>query len=119
MLFDSVHNVDWDAFSEMMNEKNPSDEWEAEVQNFGWRRIHGVKKRFVAKNGKELLGKILPNADCEVKIFELDNRGFSIQNFHHDNNTGSEWYHILPACEEGFYRDWDRDGICVKNTWNR
>jgi hypothetical protein len=114
ILFDSNKDSDIETISDLMKERNPSNEWEAEVINFGWRRARGVKDKFVAETSRALLEKILPRTDCNFIIYELDKRGFAVQNFHHDNNTGNEWYHILPACQEGYHRDWDKDGICVR-----
>jgi hypothetical protein len=115
LLFDSEEDFDLEELTRIMLDKNSSKIWEAEVINFGWKRERGIKKKFTAEDGKDLLGRVLPPMDCIFKIYELDKKGFAIQNFHHDNNTGNEWYHILPACEEEYHRDWKRDGICVKD----
>lgn len=112
---DLGHDVELEGFTETMNKKNPSDLWEAEVKNFGWRRANGVKEKFRASDGRTLLSEILPRTDCSFKIFDLEPKGFAIQNFHHDNDTGTEWYHVLPACQEEYHRDWEHNGICVRD----
>ena len=112
----NTDDEDWDmhaeALSEIMEKKKPSGEWEASVANFGWRGIGGTKPRFTAKNGEELLLKILPQTDCNFRIFNYGKRGIKINNVHHDSPMwGKEWYYILPACmREGFERDWEKKG---------
>lgn len=71
--------------------------------------------KFDASNGQDLLRNILPNTDNEFSIFQLKKDGFAINNKHHDNQEGDEWYYILPACRDGFHRDWWHDGICVQD----
>lgn len=79
------------GFMQDLNQKDYY--WCAEVNGFGWRELNGTAKPFKANNGKELLNHILPNCDCTFKIFK-EGKGLAIQNYHHDNPTGNEWYHI-------------------------
>jgi hypothetical protein len=97
-----LFSMRWDDvieyLSELMAERNKSNNWIAKVKNFGWRSIDGHKE-FTANNGQEFLQSILPNCDCTFYVhnyIEDDIKGFAIQNFHHDSPVGNEWYYILP-----------------------
>lgn len=114
LLIDGTNACDdfeWEDITESltseMNRKNPSGMWEASVENFGWRSVSGTKPKFRADNGQDLLFKILPETDCHFKIFDI-RRGFKINNAHHDKPMGGELYFILPACREGYSRDWSQ-----------
>jgi hypothetical protein len=51
----------------------------------------------------------------DVSIFKYKN-GYKIQV---KGENGKEYLHeftLLPACQEEYYRDWNRDGICVKKV---
>jgi len=123
VLFEAPGSREYDKeYKEIANKlddvliaKNPDSHWEACVKNFGWQRKNGIMEKFEAKNGRALLDNILPQTENTFKIFELKKNGFAINNRHHMNQSGDEWYYILPACVEGFHRDWEHDGICVKN----
>lgn len=89
--------TEWNSFTEYLEEilqkKNPSMNWKAEVQKFGWRNQDG-EKIFHAENAVEFLREILPDTDCTFHIYEYG-CGLAIQNYHHDSPTG-EWYYIVP-----------------------
>ena len=73
--------------------KTDNDVWHVEVENFGWQSKDG-EGVIRAKDGEELLQKVLPDTDNTFKIFKDGKSGFKIQNFHHDSPTGREWYYI-------------------------
>lgn len=104
--------IDWDVMTreltDEMKKKNPGMEWEANVENFGWRGVGGFKPKFRAENGEDLLLKVLPKTGCSFHIFKYKD-GFKIENAHHDKPVGGEWYKILPACKAGEVRDWDTE----------
>jgi hypothetical protein len=83
----------------MMKMVNEGTSWWAKVENFGWRSMSGFKA-FTAESGEEFLREILPDTDCQFRIYdyEFDGRkGFKVQNYHHDSPVGNEWYYILVA----------------------
>jgi hypothetical protein len=89
----------WEDFTEylttILKRKNPDGYWKAQVRNFGWRNLDGVKL-LRAKDGAGFLREILPQTDCHFYIFNLGN-GLAIQNFHHDSPVGNEWYYVVPT----------------------
>ncbi len=96
MMREDLH----DNLSGLMQERNPSGEWVACVENFGWMMRNGTLPAFHCEEGKKLLQMVLPECDCTYYIhnYECDGKkGFAIQNYHHDSPTGKEWYFILPA----------------------
>jgi len=87
-----------ECLTEIIKGKNRDGFWKAEVHNFGWRNINGVKT-IKAENSEELIRQILPDTDCTFKVFDHDD-GLAIQNFHHDSPTGNEWYYLTPISED-------------------
>jgi len=95
--------MEWESLTEwlteIMQKKNYRNyykhSWDVKVENFGWRSSNGEAK-IKAKDGTELLQKILPDTDCTFRIFHDGRTGIKIQNFHHDSPTGNEWYHVRP-----------------------
>ncbi len=86
----------------LMGEFNDSNEWVCRVENFGWRKTHGLKT-FKAKRPDLLLREILPKTDNTFKIFRRRHKyenakcainEIVIQNWHHDSCTGDEHYYI-------------------------
>jgi hypothetical protein len=98
----------------VIDTKNPGHHWEAYVENFGWQKKTGIMDRFEATNGQYLLEQILPATENKFSIFEFKKTGFAINNRHSMNEDGDEWYYVLPACMDGFHRDWKHDGICIQ-----
>lgn len=92
-LFQWEYECLCESLTELMS-KNKHHGWFARMENFGWRGLSG-EKSFQARTGTELLSKILPQCDCQYKIFRYGH-GFAIQNFHHDSPIGNEWYYISP-----------------------
>jgi len=96
----------WEDLTEclttILKRKNPDGYWKAQVRNFGWRNLDGVKF-LKASDGASFLREILPNTDCHYHIFNYG-KGLAIQNFHHDSPVGNEWYYVVPTtarmCEE-------------------
>jgi len=99
----------------LIEEKNQTFKWEACVRNFGWQKKNGTMDKFEANKGLDLLRGILPVTENQFSIFEFKKDGFAINNKHGDNESGDEWYYVLPACLEGFHRDWKHDGICTQD----
>lgn len=88
--------------TEIIKKKNPNGYWKAESRNFGWRSQNG-EAFFNAETGVDLLQKILPKTDCTFNIFNYG-RGMAIQNFHHDSNSGREWYYLYPISELAYQK---------------
>jgi len=85
-----------ECLTQWMEEINPGGKWHAIVHNFGWQKLNGHKD-FNADTGEELLGQILPKTDCHFKITQEtagDKKYLKLQNWHHDSNTGDEYYEI-------------------------
>lgn len=62
------------------------------VNNFGWRKIYGVKKVPLSEEA-DMLEAILPQCDCTFKVWFVPT-GALVQNFHHDSPVGDEWYEV-------------------------
>ncbi len=94
----------WKDFTEylttILDRKNPGGYWKAQVRNFGWRNLDGVKL-LQAGDGASFLREILPQTDCHFYIFNYGN-GLAIQNFHHDSPVGNEWYYVVPTTARMF-----------------
>lgn len=89
-----------DDLTMIMDKKNEKGYWKVTVHNFGWQNRNGYKY-LMAFTGDELLGKVLPKTDCIFKIYNYG-KGIAINNFHHDNPTGKEWYYIVPCAESTY-----------------
>ena len=94
----------WEDFTEylttILDRKNPDGYWKAQVRNFGWRNLDGVKI-LQAGDGASFLREILPKTDCHFCIFNYG-KGLAIQNFHHDSPVGNEWYYVVPTTARMF-----------------
>ena len=94
----------WEDFTEcltsILERKNPDGYWKAQVRNFGWRNLDGVKF-FKAWDGDSFLHEILPKTNCRYRIFNYG-KGLAIQNFHHDSPVGNEWYYVVPTTARMF-----------------
>ena len=90
---------DLEYLQEILQKKNKSTYWYAEVKNFGWRKIDG-HKFFEAQDSYQFLQKVLPECDCSFSIHNWGKNGLAIQNFHHDSPVGDEWYYIKPTTEK-------------------
>ena len=84
-----------DYLTEIMKKKNEGTLWNVKVFNFGWRSLDGGKE-IDAETGKQLLNNILPNTECNFKIYHNGRYGIKINNAHHDSPTWAEWYYITP-----------------------
>src|SRR6266852_593415 len=81
------HWEDFTAYlTSILDRKSPDGYWKAQVRNFGWRNLDGVKF-LQAKSGASFLREILPQTDCHFYIFNYG-KGLAIQNFHHDSPVG-------------------------------
>lgn len=92
----SIHewNGKCSLLTSAMNKMNPSSMWHCDVENFGWMKRSGYKD-FKALDGSDLLTSILPKADCHFTVHvDYRSRVIKVNNFHHDNSTGNEWYTI-------------------------
>jgi hypothetical protein len=86
-----------DAITDWMKDQG-TDRWVGGVTGFGWRKQEGGSE-FRAKDGKELLSKVLPKTDNRFEVY-LEPDQIRIENWHHDAPTGGEWYTIKPAPAE-------------------
>ena len=84
----------------IMSSKNIIGLWGAMVSKFGWQKRDG-RLKFEAVTGQELISKLLPNTECRFKVYNYG-PGLAIQNWHHDQPTGSEWYYIKPLSRRAF-----------------
>lgn len=96
MYSDSEQSEWWwedmtDNLTEFLKKYNPSGDWYAEVNNFGWRNQSGHGE-FQAETGQEFLNAILPNTDCIFYIYDEGDH-IHILNYHHDSPMG-EGYDI-------------------------
>jgi hypothetical protein len=64
--------------------------WHCKVANFGWQKSSG-ETELKADTGRELLRKVLPDADNHFRIYK-DSHKIVIQNAHHDSPMGDETY---------------------------
>jgi hypothetical protein len=107
------YQFEWDEFKEnlsyLLKERNPSDLWES--LDFPDENREKEERKFFAENGNDLLNKLIDfdrgNNITRVSIFAFGKDGICIDPEWHSEKC------LLAACKEGFYRDWDRDGICI------
>jgi hypothetical protein len=99
---------EWDFFVDDLEyqliERNPLGCWESP-------EFEG-KECF--KKQIELIDKLIDFESYRYGLQKLDIYEYGRKGIFVD----AEWKSsriALPECEEGFHRDWDRDGICVKN----
>ena len=92
-----------DQLTDIIKRKTPIGYWRVEVHNFGWRNLNG-KTYIEAKDGRKLLEKVLPRAECTFKVYNYG-RGIAIQNWHHDSPTGNEWYFIVPIAKSTYEKN--------------
>ena len=87
-------DFEWDDIcydlTQAIEKINPKGGWHCEVRNFGWQKRDGHKD-FNAQDGRTLLSAILPNTECNFKIYKSRNK-IEINNAHHDAPTWDEWY---------------------------
>lgn len=67
------------------------EEYKARVENFGWRKQNGSLKKPYKKG--RILQNILPQCECTFNIWFTE-KGFELQNFHHDSCNGDEMYYV-------------------------
>lgn len=99
-----------------VDERNPEHWWEARVESSGRKKKKGTMDKFKAENGQELLDFLLPTTENSFSIFLFKKTGVAINNKNQFNDDGDEWYYILPACRDGFHRDWKHDGVCAQDA---
>jgi len=92
-----------ESLDKLMERKDMGEYFKVIVINFGWRNVSGFKY-IHTDNAKELLRNVLPDTDCNFKIFNF-RKGIAIQNYHHDSPTGNEWYIITPIKESTYYKE--------------
>ena len=107
------YQFEWANFKEnlsyLLKKRNPSDLWESPV--FPDENREREDRKFFGENGNDLLNKLIDfyrgNNITRISIFGYGKDGICID---------PEWQSekcLLSACREGFYRDWDHDGICI------
>ena len=96
--FESEWEYLTESLTELMNQINPKNlPWKATVRNFGWRKLNGSSE-IDASDGEEFLRLLLPDTECQYRIFDRKDH-IAIQNWHHDNPTGDEWYRAEPITQ--------------------
>jgi len=99
-----LNTFEWECLKETLTQlmkkirDNRSALWHCEVENFGGQELWG-STTFGALTGGELLMHVLPNTDNTFYIYIVDS-SILIQNFHHDSNTGKEWYRLTPITKK-------------------
>ena len=112
-----------------MNRRNPCGDWEMPldvgffVDGYGY---YVKSYPFHAENASELFPMLKVNGltmeegparDDNIEVFELGKTGLQIRK---TLPSGEEYdFFVLPKCHDGFYRDWEHDGICVGITAGR
>jgi len=91
---------EWESYNDIVQLK--SQYWKVEVKNFGWRKTSGVAY-FKVNDFSQLIYSILPNTECTFNVFR-DGGNIKVQNFHHDSNTGKEWYTCRPCAESTYLK---------------
>lgn len=98
------NQMSWDdmimELSNILDDLRGGGFWKATVENFGWRKMNGVKY-FEAHNAGDFLRELLPNTECTFYVFKYK-KGLKIRNYHHDSPTGDEVYTVLPIDENEF-----------------
>jgi len=94
----------------LMEERNPSMVWES--PDFSRAGDIDIVYRLFTEDGGELLRTSLsqPYPIGYISVRAWGRTGLCV---------GPEWQRekcFLPACHDGFYRDWEKDGICVADT---
>jgi len=114
----------YDRVTDELKHRNPSGKWEADVVDhlrYGllpWDELDDASKTyqkgisFFAEYAVELF-RYFPigytaTPPGRIKVFELGKTGL-----HLEYAKGHLHVRILPKCHDGFYRDWEHDGICV------
>lgn len=107
----------WEMFveslTELMKERNPRLTWESPDYHSSDDGYEKEDAKFQLSKGQELLSHFVDfdrhGNLSYVKIFAFGNNGFCID---------PEWQTekcLLDACKSGFYRDWNRGGVCVSS----
>jgi len=91
---------EWEVFCEdlsgILREINPGNLWACEVSGFGWRNLDGSKV-FQAESAGDWLRELLPDCDCQFKIYR-DGNEIRVNAVHHDSPMwGKEQYSVHPA----------------------
>ena len=100
-------DFEWDYLLQELNDLieivNPDGYWYCEVESFGWRKQSG-HAYLEFSTAREMLSKVLPKTDCSFNIFRQKNN-IKIQNYHHDSQTGSEWYELTKISQDEFEKE--------------
>jgi hypothetical protein len=105
----------WENFkvelTHLMEERNPRMMWESPDSQT---EESGEDRKFQVLKGEDLLHRFVDfearNNISYIKIFAYGKDGFCID---------PEWQGekcVLAACKNGFYRDWDKGGVCIGDT---
>jgi hypothetical protein len=97
-----------EALTHLMTQLNPNLEWESPDSK---EQYDGEDGKFSSDKGEDLLHKFVDfdtrNGISYINIFAYGKDGFCID---------PEWQTekcVLSACKTGFYRDWNKEGVCV------
>lgn len=91
-------------FARLLKTKNPRHRWETDLI---------PKEKFDTTNDSNyLFHKLRANLPAQTNLdFHDYKEGFKIAVSNGETNVK-----ILPACEDYYFRDWKKNGICVKST---
>lgn len=121
-------DCEWDYFldrlTDEMVKRNPSRYLYWETPDPEKESSDTGSDHFHAEDGKSLFEHFGIDSYCKdgnnkIKINDYGNTGLHIETECRGGHYVSRFHDdereivILPACRDGFYRDWDRDGICV------
>ena len=119
-----TNEFDASAFSKLLHDRNDGDGlWETDAFIASYN--HGIRFR---RAGVAEAGKYRPDSTFfsllepyvkihdKIEVFEYGRNGVIIEKQDMADDERWESIRLLPACHEGFYRDWDNDGICVKSV---
>jgi hypothetical protein len=129
-----------DNLTDLLRDRNPENNWESneypgsyltvkdvyhhEQENF--KTMDEDKLKFKLKGGDDLLHKFslhkFPDffGEWKINIYSCGKDGLYLESRQDQNVDHQKIYEsatlLLKACKTGFHRDWERDGICIKNT---
>jgi hypothetical protein len=102
----------WDNFlsdlQSIIQKKHPY-KWEnLSYYNDSW------KTELTARKALRICGIESPN---KLEVYNIQKNGLLLRGTRYRGDVSRDCI-FLPACERGYHRDWDRDGICVKSIFD-
>lgn len=94
----------WDDFLSELDELIKKDEqWEHPR----------LGHKFYLENGKKLLKICALNEPQQLDVYNTQKKGLILIGKEYIDEEEKECL-VLPACKEGYHREWEHDGICVR-----